>query len=372
MNASLNNLKKQLGLSLIELLIAMVIGFVLIGGIAQIFISVQRSNNLLIAETALQENARFAFLFITRIVEKSAGFGCTATSDTNMKSLLNFSEDTFRPWVGIEGWEANNTGYGAIFAPNTVANVAPTNHWKGANGAALDETIESVEKSDIVSIWYTAQSEGALSAVTTDDLEFSEINIEQGDIIVINDCNTVVFAQACQCDNSDSTACEGGDEQAKIAPSACNTPGNVAFSPDSINLDTGSVHVLKRAVFSVGIPSTERDVTSLFMHSMGKDGKLGGRVELLEGLESLQIRYGEDINGNKSPNYYVDAEEVQDWQNVISIRLSLLMRSLNDGLLTEPQTLYFNGAQVNIAEGDSYLRRTFDTTISLRNRNIGY
>ena len=122
----------------------------------------------------------------------------------------------------------------------------------------------------------------------------------------------------------------------------------------------------------MGKRSDSSNVTSLFMHSLGKDGKLGGRVELLEGLESLQIRYGEDTNGDKSPNYYIDAEDVVDWKNIVSVRLSLLMRSINNGLLSQPQTIYFNGAQVAVPKEDSYLRRAYNTTISLRNRNIGY
>lgn len=200
--------RRQFGLSLVELLVAMVISVFVIGGVAQIFISIKRYNSLLIAETALQENARFAFSFITRIVEKSAGLGCTSPSDTNVTSLLDFTEKTFRPAVGIEGWEADRTNYGSVFVPDTVPQLSPASHWSGSTGTALDDDIQSIGKSDILSIWYTADNAGALTSVTADDLQFAEIQIEQGDVIVINDCKTITFAQACQCDTSDAVACE--------------------------------------------------------------------------------------------------------------------------------------------------------------------
>ena len=61
------------------------------------FPNTKRYSNLLIAETELQQNARFAFSIITNIVQKAGNLGCKAPTDVNTRSLLNFNEGTFRP-----------------------------------------------------------------------------------------------------------------------------------------------------------------------------------------------------------------------------------------------------------------------------------
>ena len=111
---TLKTQRLQLGMSLIELLVSMVVGIFVIGGITQVFMTTKHSNEMLVAETELQENARLALSIITTIVQKSGNFGCKASTDTNTTSLLNFDEDTFRPWVAIEGWEAANTDFWQI------------------------------------------------------------------------------------------------------------------------------------------------------------------------------------------------------------------------------------------------------------------
>lgn len=66
-----------------------------------------------------------------------------------------------------------------------------------------------------------------------------------------------------------------------------------------------------------------------------------------------------------------------DWKNVVSLRVSLLLRSLNNNVINDEQSMEFNGAEIKIKPTndnklDRYLRRVFTSTISLRNRNIGY
>ena len=372
---TINKKRHQQGLTLIELLIAMILGIIVIGGISQVFMATKRANNILIAETELQENARFAFSVITNIVQKAGNLGCKSPSELNVKSLLNFNEGTFRPWIAIEGWEAKNTGQGDAYTTAVDAKVlvTPNSHWSGTSDAVLDDGIRSVRNSDILKVWHTADKSGTINTVTADEMTFSEIDLEQGDVVVLNDCKTVTFAQACSCDTADGTACSSMDQRVEISPAACSKPGNTAFNPAGINIATASLQVLKQSVFYIGKRNQEHsNLSSLFVHKLGNDGKLGQSEEILEGLESMQIFYGEDTNNNKSPNYYVSADEVSDWRNVVSIRLSLLLRSFKDNLLREPQNINFNGVKVSIPENDSYLRRVYTSTIALRNRNIGY
>ncbi|TSA40045.1 MAG: prepilin-type N-terminal cleavage/methylation domain-containing protein [Methylococcaceae bacterium] len=61
----MKQVKQQLGMTLIELLIAMLLGAVLITGVVQVFISSKQTNQLLEATARIQENGRFALSFIS-------------------------------------------------------------------------------------------------------------------------------------------------------------------------------------------------------------------------------------------------------------------------------------------------------------------
>lgn len=366
---------QQQGLTLIELLIAMVIGVFLIGGLSQVFMSVKRSNTLLIAETELQENARFAISVMTNIIQKAGNMGCKAPSDTNLTSLLNFSEGTFRPWIAIEGWEAKDTRYGEAYIPvvSDLTLTTPNNHWTGTSDAALDDGISSVKNSDILKVWHTSDESVALDTVTADEITFADIDLEAGDVVVLNDCKTITLAQVCKCDNDDSPACSGQDGRAVISPAACSNPGNNTFNPNDINQQTASIQLLKESVFFIGKrDQSQSALSSLFIHKLGQDGKLGASEEILQGIESMQVQYGEDTNNDRGPNFYVSADQIGDWSNVVSVRISLLLRSFKGQLLSEPQNINFNGAKVTIPENDRYLRRVYSSTVAIRNRNVGF
>jgi type IV pilus assembly protein PilW len=79
-----------------------------------------------------------------------------------------------------------------------------------------------------------------------------------------------------------------------------------------------------------------------------------GAQELVEGIENMQIFYGVDTDTpHDGANYYAPANLPPDWPNVVSIRIILSAYTI-DGNLT--------------STGDGRIRRTFTSTITLRNR----
>lgn len=89
--------------------------------------------------------------------------------------------------------------------------------------------------------------------------------------------------------------------------------------------------------------------------------------EVVEGVANLQILYGENTDDD-APNRidrYVAAGAVDDWNRVLSVRLSMLLVSPDDNVLETSQTISFNGSDVN--PGDRRLRQVVTTTIAVRN-----
>ena len=91
----------------------------------------------------------------------------------------------------------------------------------------------------------------------------------------------------------------------------------------------------------------------------------------------MQILYGEDTdadadgtNGDRTANRYVDfgVDDDFDPDRIVSVRISLLARSINNNLTTEPSPYTFNGITVTPESTDKYLRKIFTTTITLRNK----
>jgi len=81
----------------------------------------------------------------------------------------------------------------------------------------------------------------------------------------------------------------------------------------------------------------------------------------------MQILYGEDTDADGTPDYYVSAGTAGlNMDQVVSIRVTLLARSIDDNLAGQPVAYTYNGATTTPA--DRRLRRVFTSTIAVRNR----
>jgi type IV pilus assembly protein PilW len=91
-------------------------------------------------------------------------------------------------------------------------------------------------------------------------------------------------------------------------------------------------------------------------------------IALVGNVAGFALSYGVDPDGDGAANYYVDAATVPvaNWQNVISVRLSLVLRSADDHLTDTIVPYPFNGASVTPT--DHRLYKAFTTTIALRNQ----
>jgi type IV pilus assembly protein PilW len=86
----------------------------------------------------------------------------------------------------------------------------------------------------------------------------------------------------------------------------------------------------------------------------------------VEGIENMQVLYGEDANNDNTADYYVPSNSVVDMGKVVSIRVSLLTRTTEANLASQDYDITYNGATTTPT--DRRLRRIYTSTISLRNR----
>jgi type IV pilus assembly protein PilW len=84
----------------------------------------------------------------------------------------------------------------------------------------------------------------------------------------------------------------------------------------------------------------------------------------------MRVTYGVDTGGDEYADAYVNAAGVTDWSRVVSVRVSLLIKSNEDFVTDTPVPVTFvDGTVVNNgANADRRLRLVFSTTVGLRNR----
>lgn len=98
----------------------------------------------------------------------------------------------------------------------------------------------------------------------------------------------------------------------------------------------------------------------------------GTPVTLIDGVDNMQVMYGEDVEvaGERDgvPDRYVNANDVADWSAIATVRVALLLNSVErvgDDVATGPFTL-LDATPID-APDDSRERRVFTKTVLLRN-----
>lgn len=94
---------------------------------------------------------------------------------------------------------------------------------------------------------------------------------------------------------------------------------------------------------------------------------------LVEGIESLRIEYGFDLDGNGSADEYrtqaAAAGAASQWQNVMSLKLHYIVRSTTraPGAIAGAQAFELGGAGTVQTPDDGFVRRAYSQTVRLIN-----
>jgi type IV pilus assembly protein PilW len=356
MKIFVKKLKCQVGLTLVELMIAMVISLVLLGGIHRIFVGSTTTYAVTDQLSRTQENGRFA-MHVLRSDLLGAGFlGCLQDVSVYTNVLNNPSYFNFNFGQSIYGLEATGANTwadagGAVVPTSAVAGdmglVSPVS---GSDilvirGVDPNTTIEVTQKMPIQS------ADIKLTAGLAPLLDTSG-----GDILLITDCEGAsVFQTTSYTDSNGNTVHNTGVE----------TPGNATK-------DLGHAFAEGSQVF---FPQTR--TYYIRNNAAGEPAlyeKIGSAAadELIEGIENMQILYGEDTDANRAADVYRTATAVADWGNVVSVRVGLLVRSpqiiAKAPLDTNQYDVDGDGANDFDPADDRRLRLVMISTVGIRNR----
>jgi type IV pilus assembly protein PilW len=111
--------------------------------------------------------------------------------------------------------------------------------------------------------------------------------------------------------------------------------------------------------------NTGQDIFSLYVHRGDNTTQ-----ELIEGVEDMQVQFGEDQTGDGSVDRYVNASAPPDFTKVISVRVGLLLTS-GDTATTQPDTATYDVLDETVDPADDrLLRKVFTVTATARNREL--
>lgn len=379
---TINNLYRSAGLSLIELLIAMVLGLTLALGVVQIYVGTSATERDQDARLRIQENGRFALNFLGNEIRMAGYLGCQGSiQGASVNNTLDAPPATFQPDTGIQGWEAAGTAPGVI--NNSAANVATvastTAEWSTGGVGFNIPNVQAVPNSDIVRLWGGWGSSGTVSTVNNAGADpviqaESSIGIVADDFLIISDCEQADFVQACLV-----APTGGAATTVDITLSTGCNPGNLGTAIVTSSAPAEVIR-LEGALYYVGKRDDDADnPPSLYRSVLTATGTAAPAEELIEGVESMQLLYGvnTDQDIRATVDTYLTADQVVNWDEVISVRVSLLMQSVEDGTVPSPQPYVFDGVTYDGGAGngalpqDDRVRRVFTATISLRNRALG-
>lgn len=328
-------LPKQLGFSLVELMVASTIGLIVLGAVGYFYLGARQSFRTTDNLSRIQENARLAIETMARDIRMAGYVGCANLQTATVNTIAN-------PPV----------------TPLTAATAITGEDFSAAVPAYLG-TIITRPAGDTISVGGAFR--GGVSL--TGNLDPSNANVQiagnpygfaKDDVLMVTSCTSADIFRA--------TTVSSGSGTVTITHSSSTNTGNRVGTYNS----GGQVLKMDRYTYFIGTNTAGK--RALYRTNIA-EGTPEDTTELVEDVWDMQIEYGQDTDADGSADTYADATAVgANWAQVVSARISLLLASADNNIVSTLQKYKFNGSYVTAASGDKRLFQVLTSTIALRNR----
>jgi type IV pilus assembly protein PilW len=279
----------------------------------------------------MQDNARYAFQVLSRDIRMAGYFGCAGSDIVPVNTLNTPTDFLYSFGNAVQGYEAS-------------APVIITTSLAGTDSVV----IRGVEGSGVK---VTAHPGGTPPGSA--DLKVTPASgLAANDIVLVSDCLAAAIFQITNISSSfpfDNVLHNTG---LGVPGNATKALGKEYVGGEIMKISTRVYYISDAA----GRPALYRRVGA------------AAAEEVVEGVENMQIEYGEDSNADLTADVYRKANAVADWSKVVSARVSLLMQTIDNNVASQPQPYTYNGATTTPAATDRRLRQVYSTVIALRNR----
>ncbi|WP_290884997.1 PilW family protein [Arenimonas sp.] len=384
------------GFSLVELMIALVIGTILLAGLVQIFGASRSAYATAEGLSRTQENGRFAMDVLQRDLRLAGHFGCVNDQARLLENANQFTlsyanagteaaYDTqawpLRFHISLQGYEANGTAPGgavALPAIPAVAGAAAGGNWTPALPADL--AARAVPGSDVVVLRYIVPESVTIDAITVGLAPTITFDAARWPILASGVAAPGLFAVT-DCSN------------------VTIFPGNRALVPGNQVVATNAGAAIGfREIYEPGRATLHRAESVAYYIGIGASGEpalmrcratttAAGCVqeELVEGVENMQLVYGVSRVANGRPTGYIqdvrtaavigdpvaNAAARANWRLVGVTQVGFVVRSPNQAQ-AEARANPFSSLGVAVTPpNDRRVRAAYENTVALRNRLFG-
>lgn len=390
---------KQQGVTLVELMIALILGLFVLVGLSAVFIASKQAFRFQDTAGRLQEDASFALDTMSRDLRMAGYAGCRGVDAATVGGVT-----TYYPTLAMTAGAP-----GGIDGPNPLATVesanamvtfqplSPVNFLRGFDNvpSTMFASGSAPTSSSTHSLFFSGGSSNAVSvstamaavdspiAIASDAYSWGSTKVFK---MVVSDCTTSsLFAGQLNAAGTQIVHDTVLGDTTKGQNSATSFPATPKYGVDAIvmPLEWNFYYVATRS--GAATPSLYR---VFYDGSSRQDAQ-----ELISNVESMRLNYGENLNGVDSatnlacvistggaicvPTMQADvwrttAATVTDWSKVVAVRIGLMMVSddntANRDVATAVPPLL--GASYSLPAGASTtrLRKEFSTTVVLRNR----
>lgn len=352
------NAKKSLGFTIVEVMIALLIGSFLMAGAITVMVNSQRSYNMQDDLARLQENARFAIDSMARDIRMAGYFGCMSDIEKVFNHINGGAGDIFNTNIGLLGSEGSEVTRRWLPTNNTTIDVA------GMVAGSDGITVRYIDPDSSVEI--TGMTQASANIQVADGDAFS-----QGEIVVITDCASSDIFQINNANPSSEifvhntgSATVPGNAQ---LPGMPNCPGANAHCLSKVYEDDSMVMKLIARRYYIGTGANGR--SSLFRRQVGINTAASTAVELAPGIVDMQITYGRNTAGDDAPEVYERADQVgtniNTWQSLQTVHIELVAATEKEYNVGIDNDFTLMGTPINPA--DNRLYRVFSTTLQIRN-----
>ena len=370
MNMKINTIsskKYKQGFTIVELMIALVLGLLLTTGITKVYLTTKDTYNLSENLARMQENSRFSMGVLTQDIRMAGFMPCRLTG--NMANTINSTESFFDFFnQSIIGYEGGVSTFPSAF-PATGTN--PGDRVAGTDAVVIlrgDDEIYKITQHNPVSAQFKLNDlhtlqDGDIALVCdgSDSALFQVSNVNSSNVTIVHNTGVAVSPGNC-------SVSMGGDGDCS------NITGLVAHT-----YGPGSQLVKFKAVgYYIGI-SVSGASYSLYRRRLDVDAGTAtfASEELVDGIENMQILYGEDTDSDNEPERYFTANNVTTWNNIVAAKVGLLAHTPDQTNKINDTNIY-NVAGTQVADtstaithdGDRRIRSVFNSTVKIRNRGI--
>ena len=320
------------GFTLIELMVAMLLGLIVIGGVVSVFLANQQSYRTNQALSDVQDGSRIAFEMMARDIRDAGLTGCS--NGGRVANVLNNG-----PGAGGTAWWANWNNALVGYNGNQTDLAVSTGTGEGQRVSGTHSLMLVGAEGSGVSV--KANSEPAASFT----LNEASTDLQAGDVIIVCDPDHATLVQITNYNGGTITRAASG------SPGNCTTDLNfpTVCSSSSSYVFAANSHIARLGASDWYIGNNPVNGRSLYRKALvTKTGVPTPEAqEMVRDVTNMSISYHQ--SGNTG---FVSASEVGNWTLVDAVQVNLALESVDKRAGTDVKPL----------------TRSFTATTTVRNR----